>query len=64
MEIPTLKQLQPQTIDALNNFLILWNQDPLAVNNSLIITEISIIVHDGIDIITSYIPKTEPDLPT
>ena len=64
MEIPTLKQLPPPTIDALNNFLMLWNQDPLAVNNSLIITGNSIVVHDGIDIITSYVPETEPDLST
>ncbi|CAG8740505.1 7857_t:CDS:2, partial [Ambispora leptoticha] len=38
--------------------------DPLAVNNSLIITRNSIVVHNGTDIITSlqYILETEPDL--
>ncbi|CAG8774143.1 638_t:CDS:1, partial [Ambispora leptoticha] len=32
------QQLQPQTINALNNLLVLWNQNPLAIDNSLTIT--------------------------
>ncbi|CAG8755150.1 6357_t:CDS:2, partial [Ambispora leptoticha] len=40
--------------------------DPLAINNSLIITGNSIVVYDRTDIITSlqHVPETEPDLPT
>ncbi|CAG8641405.1 9710_t:CDS:2 [Ambispora leptoticha] len=48
------------------NPLIIFNQDPLAANNSLIVTGNSIVVYDRTDIITSfqYVPETEPDLPT
>ena len=38
METSYTQQLQPQTLNALNSFINIWNQDPLATTNSLVIT--------------------------
>ena len=65
MNTPATQQLQPQTIAALNNFLTIWNQDPLAANNSLTITSDSIVVHNESNIVTTLLLplETEPELP-
>ena len=39
MNTPNTQLLQPQTLNALNEFFNIWNQDPLARTNSLVLTE-------------------------
>ena len=46
--------LQPQTLISLTALIKSWNQDPLALNNSLIITKDTAIVMDGITILFFY----------
>ncbi|CAG8748239.1 14065_t:CDS:2, partial [Ambispora leptoticha] len=55
IEISILQQLQPQTRDALNNFLVLWNQDPLAANNK---TERDLSTQhlENVDMLNNYFP--------
>jgi hypothetical protein len=62
METPNLLQLPTPILEALNNLISLWTQDPLASNHSLIITENLVSVHDGTDIVLSLqLPiETEP----
>ena len=55
--------LQPQTLISLTALIKSWNQDPLALNNSLIITKDTAIVTDGITILFSLqlsIEDTDP----
>ena len=55
--------LQPQTQISLTALIKSWNQDPLALNNSLIITKDTAIVTDGITILFSLqlsIEDTDP----
>src|SRR5207253_2432323 len=39
MNTPDTQLLQLQTLNALNKFFNIWNQDPLARTNSLVLTE-------------------------
>ena len=39
MDTPNTQLLQPQTLNTLNEFFNIWNQDPLARTNSLVLTE-------------------------
>src|SRR5437868_9757716 len=39
MDTPNTQLLQPQTLNTLNEFFNIWNQDPLARTNSLVFTE-------------------------
>ena len=38
MNSTTTRQMQPETLDALNNFITRWNEDPTSLNATLLIT--------------------------
>src|SRR5947209_1092230 len=53
MNTPNTQQLQFQTLNALNDFLSIWNQDPLASTNSLVLTRNQITVLNETDVLLS-----------
>ena len=55
MNTPDTQQLQPQTLNALNDFLSIWNQDLLASTNSLVLTGNQITVLNETNILLSII---------
>src|SRR5437763_14413240 len=57
--------LQPQTLNALNEFFNIWNQDPLARKNSLILTErkVSILNETNILLTITLLIETETSTP-
>ena len=56
-----------QTLEALNNFMRLWTNDPFSLDNSLTITRNTVSVHNDTDIITLLqLPieiEPEPSMP-
>src|SRR5437868_9818083 len=61
MNTPNTQQLQPRTLNALNNFLSIWNQDPLASTNSLVLTGNQITVLNETNVLLSITLPIEPE---
>src|SRR5437016_5548289 len=61
MNTPDTRQLQPQTLNALNDFLSIWNQDLLALTNSLVLTENQITVLNETNVLLSITLLIEPE---
>ena len=61
MDTPATQRLQSQTIKALEDFLEIWNQDPLAMNNSLAITGNQVSVLNETDILISLTLPTNKE---
>ena len=61
MDTPATQRLQSQTIKALEDFLEIWNQDPLATNNSLAITGNQVSVLNETDILISLTLPTNKE---
>ena len=61
MNTPDTQYLQPQTLNALNNFLSIWNQDLLASTNSLVLTGNQITVLNETNILLSITLLIEPE---
>src|SRR5438132_10231885 len=53
MNIPDTHQLQPRTLNALIDFLSIWNQDLLASTNSLVLTGNQITVLNKTNVLLS-----------
>ena len=52
METPNSFKIQTQTLEALNNFMRLWTNDPFSLDNSLTITRNTVLVYNDTDVIT------------
>jgi len=65
MNTPNTQLLQPQTLNALNEFFNIWNQDPLARTNSLVLTERQVsILNETNVLLTITLPiETETSTP-
>ena len=61
MKTSNTQQLQPRTLNTLNDFLSIWNQDPLASTNSLVPTGNQITVLNETNILLSIILPIEPE---
>src|SRR5437868_12834079 len=61
MNIPDTQQLQLQTLNTLNDFLSIWNQDPLASTNSLVLIGNQIIVLNKTNVLLSITLLIEPE---
>jgi hypothetical protein len=61
MNTPNTQQLQPRTLNALNDFLSIWNQDPLASTNSLVLTGNQITVLNETNVLVSITLPIEPE---
>src|SRR5256885_11213885 len=61
MDTSNTQLLQPQTLNALNKFFNIWNQDPLARTNSLVLTErqVSILNETNILLTITLLIETE-----
>ena len=53
MDTPNTQLLQPQTLNALNEFFNIWNQDPLARTNSLVLTENQVFILNETNVLLS-----------
>jgi hypothetical protein len=53
MNTANTQQLQPQTVNAINEFFRIWNQDPLATTNSLVLTENQVSVLNETNVLLS-----------
>src|SRR5947209_18345459 len=53
MNTPNTQQLQSQTLNTLNDFLSIWNQDLLVLTNSLVLTRNQITVLNETDVLLS-----------
>ena len=53
MDTPNTQLLQPQTLNALNEFFNIWNQDPLTKTNSLVLTKNQVFVLNKTNILLS-----------
>ena len=56
MNSTTTRQMQPETLDALNNFITRWNEDPTSLNATLLITR------NQFSIINEEILRTQPTI--
>src|SRR5205085_537919 len=56
--------LQPQTLNTLNKFFNIWNQDPLARTNSLVLTESQVSVLNETNILLSITLPIETEILT
>ena len=63
MNTQNTQQLQPQTLNALNEFLTIWNQDPLATNHSLVLTGNQVSVMNETNIFLTITIPTETETP-
>ena len=61
MNTSNTQQLQSQTLNALNDFLSIWNQDPLASTNSLVLIRNQITVLNKTDVLLSVILPIESE---
>src|SRR5437868_8230035 len=61
MNIPDTQQLQLQTLNTLNDFFSIWNQDPLASTNSLVLTGNQITVMNETNVLLSITLLIEPE---
>src|SRR5205085_1395218 len=61
MDTPNTQLLQPQTLNAFNEFFNIWNQDLLARTNSLVLTEnqVSILNETNVLLIITLPIETE-----
>jgi hypothetical protein len=57
-------QLQPQTLNALNEFLTIWNQNPLATNHSLVLTGNQVSIMNETNIFLTITIPTETEILT
>ena len=64
MDTPNTQLLQPQTLNALNEFFNIWNQDPLARTNSLVLTERQVSVLNETDVLLTMTLPIEPETST
>ncbi len=64
MNTPNTQLLQPQTLNALNEFFNIWNQDPLARTNSLVLTERQVSILNETDVLLTMILPIEPETST
>jgi len=64
MNTPNTQLLQPQTLNALNEFFNIWNQDPLARTNSLVLTERQVSVLNETDVLLTMTLPIEPETST
>ena len=56
MNSTTTRQMQPETLDALNNFITRWNEDPISLNATLLITG------NQFSIINEEVLRTQPTI--
>ena len=63
MNTPNTQLLQPQTLNALNEFFNIWNQDPLARTNSLVLTGNQVSVMNETNIFLTITIPTETETP-
>ena len=56
MNSTTTRQMQPETLDALNNFITRWNEDPTSLNATLLITG------NQFSIINEEVLRTQPTI--
>src|SRR5437868_8924672 len=61
MDTPNTQLLQPQTLNALNEFFNIWNQDPLARTNSLVLTERQVSILNETNVLLSITLPIEPE---
>src|SRR5438105_6115278 len=61
MNILDTQQLQPRTLNALNDFLSIWNQDLLASSNSLVLTGNQITILNETNVLLLIILPIEPE---
>src|ERR1044071_8939149 len=61
MNTPNTQQLRPQTLNALNEFLTIWNQDPLATNHSLVVTGNQVSVMNETNVFLTITIPTETE---
>ena len=64
MNTPNTQLLQPQTLNALNEFFNIWNQDPLARTNSLVLTERQVSILNETDVLLTMTLPIEPETST
>src|SRR6266480_3376303 len=65
MDTSNTQLLQPQTLNTLNKFFNIWNQDPLARTNSLVLTErqVSILNETNVLLTITLLIETETSNP-
>ena len=56
MNSTTTRQMQPETLDALNKFITRWNEDPISLNATLLITG------NQFSIINEEVLRTQPTI--
>jgi hypothetical protein len=61
MNTQNTQRLQPQTLNALNEFLTIWNQDPLATNHSLVLTGNQVSVMNETNVFLTITIPTETE---
>src|SRR5207253_9784465 len=61
MNTPDTQLLQPQTLNALNEFFNIWNQDPLARTNSLVLTERQVSILNETNVLLTITLPIEPE---
>jgi hypothetical protein len=61
MDPQDTQQLQPRTLNALNTFLNIWNQDPLATNHSLVFTENQVSIMNETNVFLTITIPTETE---
>ena len=64
MNTPNTQLLQPQTLNALNEFFNIWNQDPLARTNSLVLTERQVSILNETNVLLTMTLPIEPETST
>src|SRR5205807_3132259 len=64
MNTPNTQLLQPQTLNTLNEFFNIWNQDPLARTNSLVLTERQVSILNETDVLLTMTLPIEPETST
>ena len=66
MNTPNTQLLQPQTLNTLNEFFNIWNQDSLARMNSLVLTErqVSILNETNVLLTVTLLIEKKPRLRT
>ena len=61
MNTPNTQQLQSRTLNILNDFLSIWNQDLLVSTNSLVLTGNQITILNETNVLLSITLPIEPE---
>src|SRR5947208_12164847 len=64
MNTPNTQLLQPQTLNALNEFFNIWSQDLLARTNSLVLTERQVSILNETNVLLSITLLIETEIST